>query len=95
MYVSDKFVVSVIPNKVNFEELSLILRQKDSASKKNLFVTVYNNKGATENFLTEFDSFVKVLPSKDMPVIICGDFNIHLESTSKNSEKFMDHYERV
>ena len=56
---------------------------------KNIICTsVYRTGPNLSNFLTEFDDFIGNIFTRFDKIIICGDFNIHMDEVSAYQDKF-------
>ena len=56
-----------------------------------MLACVYRPPGScSDAFCDEFFILFECLSSVSQNFLICGDFNIHVDMTSKNSEKFMN-----
>ena len=74
------------PSYKSFENIAIIL-----GSSVFVIACVYQPPGScSDAFCDEFFNLFEYLSSVSQNFLICGDFNIHVDTTSKDSEKFLN-----
>ena len=80
-----KVIKLFIGNQPTFESVTVKIVLP---GKNNLICACIYRTGTMSSFLSDFDTFVGTLFSKSDKVLICGDFNIHMDELSKHQTEF-------
>ena len=81
-----KFTRANIKSYTTFENVCIRFR----AQNKNYLLSTIYRTGNMGTFMVDFDDFLQSIFLSYDHIIICGDINIHLDSTDKTSLDFMD-----
>ena len=76
------------PTFSSFENISIAI---GSAAQPLVLTCVYHPPGlCSDGFLDQFLNLLEYLPSVSPSFLICGDFNIHVDTSSNDSIKFQN-----